>query len=176
MPQHSPAARAALSPSAPRHIHDTGPPPHIPRSPPPRVTPDRRPARPPAHPDLPPALQKALVERFGEAPAKQLLAAGGALGGGEASLVYFPVVGLLRAPLTGPGGGGVPAGLQAAFAAVFAQQWPAGKDAPMAPQVRVWGGVGWGGVGWGGAGGRGRCDMGRLLARCQGRLGVYTPK
>ncbi|KAG2433437.1 hypothetical protein HXX76_008494 [Chlamydomonas incerta] len=82
------------------------------------------------------AMQKKLVERFGEAPAKQLLQAGGALGGGEASLVYFPVVALLRAPLTGPGGGGVPAGLEAAFGAVFAQQWPAGKDAPMAPQVQ----------------------------------------
>ncbi len=70
------------------------------------------------------------MERFGEATAKQLLAAGGggAAGGGkaqEASMVYFPVVLLLRAPLDA---GAVPAGLYAAYAAVFDQMWPKGGE------------------------------------------------
>lgn len=76
--------------------------------------------------------QTRLVERFGEATAKQLLAAGGggggAAGGGkaqEASMVYFPVVLLLRAPLDP---GAVPAGLYAAYAAVFDQMWPKGSE------------------------------------------------
>ncbi|GIM11101.1 hypothetical protein Vretimale_14612, partial [Volvox reticuliferus] len=68
-------------------------------------------------------MQTRLVERFGDAAAKQLLAAGGGGGGGggagEASLVYYPVVALLHAPLER-----VPASLPEAFGAVFAQTWP----------------------------------------------------
>ncbi|KAG2487965.1 hypothetical protein HYH03_013405 [Edaphochlamys debaryana] len=79
------------------------------------------------------AMQSRLVERFGDATARALLAAGGAGAGGEAPLVYFPVVALLKAPLEA---GGVPAGLGAAYAAVFAQQWPGGKDAAMGQQVQ----------------------------------------